>query len=197
VLAAPILATLFQYGALTARDVRMASLSLSALALGLPAFMLIKVLATAFYSRQDTRTPVKIGIVAMVANMVLNLLFVLPLHFLWQIGHMGLALATTGAAWLNAGLLFRGLVSREVYGLDAQLRADLLKIGLATLAMSVLLLGCALWLHDLASLGWAGRTGRLAAVCAGGMAVYAGALLLQRPAFLMRGLRRLRKPVAK
>jgi putative peptidoglycan lipid II flippase len=110
---------------------------------------------------------------------------------------MGLALATAGAAYLNAGLLFRGLVVRDIYGVDAPLRADLLKIVLATLAMSVLLLACMPWLHDLAALGWAGRSWRLAAVCVAGMAVYAGGLLLLRPAFLMRGLRRLREPVAK
>ena len=69
---------------------------LSAMALGLPAFMVIKVLASAYYSRQDMRTPVLIGIKAMVANMVLNLLFVVPLHLFWQVGHMGLSLATTG-----------------------------------------------------------------------------------------------------
>ncbi len=90
ILAGPILGTLFQYGAMSARDVDMASLSLAAMALGLPAFMLIKVLATAYYARQDTRTPVIIGIKAMIANMVLNLLFVVPLHLFWQVGHMGL-----------------------------------------------------------------------------------------------------------
>jgi putative peptidoglycan lipid II flippase len=190
VLAAPILATLFQYGALTARDVSMAGLSLSALALGLPAFMLIKVLASAFYSRQDMRTPVKIGIIAMVANMVLNLLFVLPLHLLWQIGHMGLALATTGAAYLNAGLLLRGLVKRGTYQLESALRADLRRIGLATLAMSAGLLACLPWLADIAAHGWATRGLRLGVVCVAGAALYFGVLLALRPAFLVRGLRR-------
>lgn len=115
ILARPILSTLFQYGALTARDVEMASLSLSAMALGLPAFMVIKVLASAYYSRQDMRTPVLIGIKAMVANMVLNLLFVVPLHLLWQVGHAGLSLATTCSAYLNAGLLLSGLMRRDIY----------------------------------------------------------------------------------
>ena len=189
-LAEPILATLFQYGALTPRDVFMASLSLSGLAFGLPAFMLIKVLATAFYSRQDTRTPVKIGIIAMVANMVLNLLFVLPLHFLWQVGHMGLALATALAAYVNAGLLMRGLTGRGIYALDAPLRADLRRILLATLAMGALLVACMPWLEHLASLGWIGRAWRLGAVCAAGVGAYFLVLVLQRPAFLSGGLRR-------
>ena len=72
--------------------------------------MLVKVLAPGFYARKDTATPVKIGIQAMVANMVMNLCFTLPLMHFWNIGHVGLALATSLAAMLNAGLLFRGLL---------------------------------------------------------------------------------------
>jgi putative peptidoglycan lipid II flippase len=108
-LAEPILITLFQYGELQMRDVSMAALSLRAYTLGLIPFMLIKVLAPGFYARQDTKTPVRIGIIAMVANMVMNIAFVIPLHHYWQVGHAGLALATAGSAWLNAGLLYRGL----------------------------------------------------------------------------------------
>ena len=93
----------------------MAVLSLRAYSLGLIAFMLVKVLAPGFYARKDTATPVKIGIIAMAANMVLNLLFVLPLMYFWNIGHLGLALATSVAAYLNAGLLLRGLARAGVY----------------------------------------------------------------------------------
>jgi len=186
ILAEPILVTLFQYGALSPRDVDMAALSLRAMALGLPAFMLIKVLATAYYSRQDTATPVAIGIKAMIANMVMNLVFVIPLHMLWQVGHAGLALATTGAAYLNAGLLLRGLVKREIYRPETGFGTDLGRISGAALAMSVGL-GLALpWLAELASLGWWQRAGQLAAVCVGGLLVYFGALLLSHPRFLRR-----------
>ncbi|MDO6424676.1 murein biosynthesis integral membrane protein MurJ [Saccharophagus degradans] len=115
VLAKPVLFTLFQYGKTSVNDVNMAALSLCAYSLGLTAFMLIKVLASAYFSRQDTRTPVRIGIIAMGANMVLNLLFVVPLHFIYQIGHMGLAMATACSAFLNAGLLYRGLRKAGVY----------------------------------------------------------------------------------
>ena len=114
-LAEPILITLFQYGAFEVGDVAMSAHSLRAYLLGLMAFMLIKVLAPGFYARQDTATPVKIGIVAMVANMLLNLAFVLPLMHFSQLGHVGLALATSVAAWLNAGLLWRGLRREQVY----------------------------------------------------------------------------------
>ena len=109
VLAEPLLFTLFQYGAMTAHDVDMAALSLRAYAVGLLAFMLIKVLAPGFYARQDTRTPVKIGIVAMVANMLFNLLLV------FWLDHAGLALATSLSAFLNAGLLWLTLRREGVF----------------------------------------------------------------------------------
>lgn len=108
-LAEPILTALFQYGAFTTNDVTMAASSLRAYTLGLGAFMLIKVLAPGYYARQDMKTPVKIGIVAMVSNMVLNVLFVFPLMWYFDMGHVGLALATSASAWINAALLYRGL----------------------------------------------------------------------------------------
>ncbi|SFI10263.1 putative peptidoglycan lipid II flippase [Modicisalibacter xianhensis] len=103
VLAEPLLISLFHYGAMTDRDIAMAAMSLRAYALGLIAFMLIKVLAPGYFARQDTATPVKIGMIAMVANMAFNLALILPL------AHAGLALATALSAFLNAGLLARGL----------------------------------------------------------------------------------------
>ena len=109
ILAEPILATLFQYGAFSKSDVTMAAASLRAYTLGLGAFMLIKVLAPGYYARQDMKTPVKIGIIAMVSNMVLNVVFVFPLMWYFDMGHVGLALATSASAWINAGLLFLGL----------------------------------------------------------------------------------------
>ncbi|UXZ54490.1 murein biosynthesis integral membrane protein MurJ [Halomonas sp. 7T] len=99
ILAEPFLITLFHYGAMTDHDIQMAAMSLRAYAFGLLAFMLIKVLAPGFFARQDTKTPVKVGIIAMVANMVFNLILV------WPLAHAGLALATALSAFLNAGLL--------------------------------------------------------------------------------------------
>jgi putative peptidoglycan lipid II flippase len=108
ILAEPMLITLFHYGALTDRDVMMAAMSLRAYACGLLAFMLIKVLATGYFSRQDTKTPVKIGIQAAVANMVFNLVLIGPL------AHVGLAAATALSAFMNAGLLLYGLLKSGV-----------------------------------------------------------------------------------
>jgi putative peptidoglycan lipid II flippase len=115
-LSTPILITLFQYEAFQLSDVEMSALSLSAYAAGLPAFIAVKVLAPGFYARQDTRTPVKIAIIAMVSNMALNFIFVgawLALAFKGP--HTGLALASSAAAYINAVLLYRGLRKQGTY----------------------------------------------------------------------------------
>ena len=138
-LAEPILITLFQYGALGPADVEMATLSLRAYSLGLLAFMLVKVLAPGFYARQDMVTPVRIGIFAMVANMIMNLAFVVPLYLFFNIGHVGLALATSLAAWLNAGLLLRGLRRGEVLSFSPGWTRFLARLGVATLVMAAVI----------------------------------------------------------
>lgn len=109
VLAGPMIATLFQSELFDATDVAMSRQSLMAYSLGLLSFILIKVLAPGYYSRQDTRTPVRIAVIAMLANMVMNIILVFPL------AHAGLALATSLSATLNAFLLFRGLRRDGVY----------------------------------------------------------------------------------
>jgi putative peptidoglycan lipid II flippase len=139
-LSRPLLVTLFNYGDFSAADVNMASLSLMAYAAGLPAFMLVKVLAPAFYSRKDTTTPVRIAIVALLTNVVLNLLFVIPMVMLEIPGpHAGLALATSLAAWVNAGLLFRVLKNRRVYEPCPGWPRLSLQIGCAVVALGTVL----------------------------------------------------------
>jgi putative peptidoglycan lipid II flippase len=177
VLAEPVLTTLFQYRETLPRDIAMASYSLAAYAVGLVAFMLIKVLAPGYYARQDMKTPVRIGITAMVANMVMNLALVIPLHHFWQIGHVGLALATALAAWLNAGLLWRGLRRSAVYRPRAGWGRAMLRLSVAALAMT----GVLLWLNpamaDWQAWNWWQRSLHLAGLCAAGAAVYAAVLL--------------------
>lgn len=109
VLAGPMLATLFHFGAFTDYDVVMSAQALTAFAFGLVGFTLVKVLAPGFYARQDTKTPVKVGTIALVANVVLSLLLFYPL------AHVGLALAVSLAAFLNAGLLFVRLRRAGIY----------------------------------------------------------------------------------
>jgi putative peptidoglycan lipid II flippase len=129
-LAEPLIATLFYYGEVTSRDVMMSGQSLKAYSAGLLAFMLIKVLAPGYFARQDTKTPVKIGIFAMAANMVFNLALVFPL------AHAGLALATSLSAWLNAGLLWRGLIKEGVWRWQSGWPVFLLRIGVANAALA-------------------------------------------------------------
>jgi len=103
VLAAPMLSTLFEYGKFTAQDTLMASYSLIAYSIGLPAFILIKVFTPAFFSRQDMRTPVRIGIIALISNMAYNLILVLPMvWFGFTAPHTALAIATSMSAWQQA-----------------------------------------------------------------------------------------------
>jgi putative peptidoglycan lipid II flippase len=133
VLAEPLLTALFYYGALTQNDVFMSALSLQAYALGLLAFMLIKVLAPGYFSRQDMKTPVKIGIWAMAANMVLNLILI------WPLQHTGLALATAISSWMNALWLLSGLVKRDVYHKSSGWGLFALRILLANVVMIALI----------------------------------------------------------
>lgn len=109
ILSGPLIVTLFHYGKFTIHDVFMTQRSVIAYSVGLQAFMLIKVLVAAFYAQQNIRTPVRIGIIALIANMIFNALLIFPLK------HAGLALASSLSAWLNAGLLLWGLQSRQIF----------------------------------------------------------------------------------
>jgi putative peptidoglycan lipid II flippase len=109
VLALPLVATIFLHGEMTALDARMAALSLQAFAAGLLPLVLVKVVAPAYFAREDTRTPFRIACIAVATNIVLNLAM-----FRW-FGHVGLALATSASAWVNAGLLLRGVLVNGGY----------------------------------------------------------------------------------
>lgn len=172
VLAEPILVTLFHYGALTENDIRMASYSLRAYSVGLCAFMLIKVLAPGYYARQDMVTPVRIGIKAMVANMGLNLVFVFLFVYFYGIGHVGLALATSVSAFLNAGLLWRGLHRQGVYAFDPTWRKYLWRMLLSVLGMVAVVV--LVMPHPSAwyGLNWSQRAATLAVICALGLLSY-------------------------
>ncbi len=135
-LAEPMLSTLFQYDEFGADDVVMAGRSLKAYALGLLGFILVKILVPGFTSRKDTRTPVKFGIYAMIANMGLNLSLVFPL------AHAGLALATSLGAFFNASLLLGTLLKKRIYQPGPAWRLFMLRIVLANEVMAVFLYKC-------------------------------------------------------
>jgi len=188
-LAGPLLITLFQYGEFDGHDVRMATLSLTAFAFGLLGFILVKVLAPGFYAQENTRTPVRIGIIAMVSNMVLNILFVVPMSMLGFEGpHAGLALATSLSAFINATLLYRTLRQQGAY----QPQAGWRRLGLQVLCACVLM-GVLLWWGrgDVGQwMDWHGnvRVWHLALWVVAGVSVYFAGLLLT--GMRLRDLRR-------
>ncbi len=172
-LAEPLMATLFLRGEFTPRDVAMAAASLRAYAPGLVAFILVKVLAPGFFARQDTRTPVRAGVQALVLGMVLAVAFVLVLlRTQWAPPHAGIAAATTCSALANAGLLLAGLRKQGVYRAQP---------GWTTLAWRVAVPGAAMALALEAGRALAGdwflmstleRIASLAVLVGGGGAVY-------------------------
>jgi len=171
ILSGPMIATLFQSDVFLAKDVAMAQRSLMAYSLGLVSFILIKVLAPGFYARQDTRTPVRIAVIAMATNMVLNIVLVFPL------AHAGLALATTLSASLNAFLLFRGLRREGVYLPQSGWPLLLLQ----GVAASALLAGVLYWgvgaLSEWTTATTMDKVWRLLGLIVGGFFVYSAALL--------------------
>lgn len=170
-LAEPMLSTLFQYHEFGRDDVQMAGLSLRAYAIGLLGFILVKVLVPGFTSRKDTKTPVRYGIYAMIANMAMNVALVFPL------AHAGLALATSLGAFFNASLLLARLLREKVYRPGRRWRIFILRIILANEIMAVFLyrlVDAELWF------GWGAeqRIMNLASWIGLGALVYALALLL-------------------
>ncbi|HUF71468.1 MAG TPA: murein biosynthesis integral membrane protein MurJ [Gammaproteobacteria bacterium] len=139
-LAEPLLATLFFGGAFVAFDVEMAGASLMAFAPGLLGFILVKILVPGYFSRQDSKTPVKIAVKALVLGMVLNVVFVLTLiETGWAAPHVGLAAATTLSSLANAGMLLHGLLAESVYRPRAGWPGLFLRVGIATLVMTAFL----------------------------------------------------------
>lgn len=108
-LSGPLVTTLFAHGKFTAFDAVMTQRSVITYAVGLQSFMLVKILAAAFYSKQDTKTPVKIALVTVVINIILNAALIVPL------AHAGLALASSLGSWFNSFILIYVLHKRNIY----------------------------------------------------------------------------------
>lgn len=172
VLAKPMLMVLFMRGEFSPQDVHQASLSLLAYASGLLNFMLIKVLAPGYYSRQDTKTPVKYGIIAMVTNMVFNAIFA------YFYGYVGLAIATALSAFVNMALLYRGLHIAGVYQITKRTVFFIIRLMIAGAAM----VAAILWqLEDMSVwLDWsfAHRSGVLGMLIGLGAVVYLAVVFL-------------------
>jgi len=168
VLSGPLLTTFFHYGAFNAHDVRMSASALMAFSAGLVAFILVKVLAPGFYARQDTKTPVRIGMISMLVNIALSFALVFPLK------HTGLALAITLAAFVNALLLYRRLRTLDIYRPGPGWAAFLWRVSLATAGMAALLVWGAGDLEAWLAAPVRGRVLQLTLWVAAGLTAYGG-----------------------
>lgn len=178
-LAGPLITTLFNYNAFGTNDVLMSRYSLMAYAFGFMGFSLVKVLLPGFYSRQDTTTPVRFGVIALVTNMILNVTFVLLiLQIGWVAPHAGLALATSLGAFVNAGLLFKRLRRDDIYRPGQGWGRLGIQVVFANLAMGAVILWMAGNLDSWFVLDLWGRTGLLIQVVLGGGATYFAVLLV-------------------
>jgi len=136
VTALPLVSAIFEAGKFTASDAQNTALTLSLIALGLPAYVLVKVLTPGFYARRDTATPVKVAIVVLVVNVILNFLLIWGLG--WGIG--GLAAAVALSSWLNCTILYVLLYRRGHFRIEKWLASRLLRQLIAAGAMVAVLL---------------------------------------------------------
>jgi putative peptidoglycan lipid II flippase len=171
VLATPILSVLFERGAFGPTDTAATAAALAAYAAGLPAFVLVKVLAPAFFARHDTATPVKVAVAAMAVNLCLTLIL---MQFL---AHVGIALATTIAGWLNALLLLALLVQRKHFRFDRRTRRNLPRVGAAALGMGGVLAALRIALAPMLAGHTMLQVGALAALVCAGLATFAALTL--------------------
>ncbi|MBS0272326.1 MAG: murein biosynthesis integral membrane protein MurJ [Proteobacteria bacterium] len=131
VLGCPLVTLLFERGAFTTQDALATGHTLSAFAVGLPAYVLVKILSTQFFARHDTKTPMKVAIAAVALNFILNCILIGPFSY------VGLALATAFSAWFNAITLGILLFSKEWIFLDARMKALLPRLMMSSLFMGI------------------------------------------------------------
>jgi len=168
----PIAAALFGYGRFDATDVHYTAQALAAFSIGLPSYILVKVLTPGFYARHDTRTPVKYATISMVVNLALNLALIVPL------AHMGPPLATAIASTVNVWMLYATLRKRGHFAPDARLKRRAWRLALAALAMGAVLWTLQGLLTPYTHGTWTVRLAALAALVGGGALVYFAATLL-------------------
>ncbi|MEG2128880.1 MAG: murein biosynthesis integral membrane protein MurJ [Acinetobacter sp.] len=131
-----IIQALFQRGEFTLEDTRMTALALQCMSAGVISFMLIKVFAPGFYAQQDTKTPVRVGLMAVAANAILNVIFIGLFKLIdWHAEHMALAMASSGSALVNAGMLYFYLHKRNIYRFGAHWKKLALQYTVANITM--------------------------------------------------------------
>jgi putative peptidoglycan lipid II flippase len=171
VIAEPIIALLYEHGSFGPQDTMQVARTLTAFSLGLPAYVLIKVVTPSFFARHDTTTPVKAALVSMALNIALNLILMRPLQ------QVGMALATAAAAWVNFGMLVWRLKRLDHFTIDQRFKQRLVRILGACVAMSLVLWGIQILLQPL----WAiSRLLDVALLVAIGGGAYGVAVILLR-----------------
>jgi len=164
----PIVHMLFQYGNFTAHDTVEVGRALALFGLGLPAYVLIKIFTPTYFANEDTRTPMICAAISVAVNIVGSL------ATYRHIGHLGIALATSLAAWTNTIILLVILLRRKQYETDNRLRSRLPRIILASVIMGAAIAGVLLWQPQLFTGGMpiALRASSFIALVVGGAVVY-------------------------
>ena len=172
--ALPIVRTLFEHGRFTRADSVATAAALAAFSLGLPAYVLIKVLTPGFYARGDTTTPVRIAVASMLVNLGGNLALI------WSLGFVGIALSTAAAAWVNAAALYWTLRRRGHFALDDRLRRTAWRLVAASVVMAAVLVAADRLAAPFMGASLVARAVALALlIAAGGFAYVAAAYLLR------------------
>ena len=176
-LSTPIIQALFQRGAFTLEDTQMTALALQCMSAGVISFMLIKVFAPGFYARQDTKTPVRVGIMSVAANAILNVVFIGFFKLIdWHAEHMALALASSGSALVNAGMLYFYLHKRDIFRFGSHWKKLAVQFAIANAAMIAALWYGLTW-YNYDATQWM-RVIEVIGLCVVGAAAYGVALLL-------------------
>lgn len=179
IIPAEIIRVLFERGKFVAADTATTARVLSVFALGLPAFVLIKVFSPAYFAREDTRTPMRYATISLIANTVGSIvLFFLFRHLGW-LPQLGIAVATSLGGWLNAGLLWATLKKRGQFEIDGRFKRNMPLILLASVAMAAALYVAAPYFAPYldARQPLAIKSAALTALVATGMLVYAAAIV--------------------
>lgn len=180
-LSGPLIISLFQYGKFSTYDVIMTQRSVIGYAIGLQAFMLVKILSSAFYARQNIQTPVKVAASVLITNVLLSILLIKPL------AHAGLALATSLSSWINTAILFLILYKKKLYIPQAGWGKFTLKLLISNGLVVLFLYAFApqdlpLWIHW----NWVQRFEHLALLGIGCIVLYALCFWLSSPTFYLR-----------
>lgn len=175
-LSTPIIQSLFQHGEFSVQDTHMTALALQSMSAGVLAFMLIKVFAPGFYAQKDTKTPVRIGLVAVAANAIMNVILISLFKYVeWHAPHMALGFSSSFSALVNAGLLYYYLHKRDIFRFGPHWKKIAVQYAIANIAM-IFALGAGLYFYDGSLTQWM-RIAEVGGLCVVGATAYAIALL--------------------